>query len=573
MVDDAMKSKPITAQTFFNAEQINADETLSGDELQQVFERFREMQQQLQLQQIAQQSVSDTFSAIQAELQEARNHSEMLRKTIVDVALDAVVTVNESGEVVEFNTSAERIFGHSRDTVIGQPMADIIVPQHLRDQHQQGMQRYLDSGESRILNQRIELEALHAEGHTFPVELTVSEVYFSDRQMFTAYLRDLSEIKQAEQEISRQREELYQREKLSALGSLLAGISHELNNPLSVVVGRSILMEMDVNDPALLDSVKEVREAAERCARIVKTFLAIARQQPPERGLTQLNDTIHAALKLIEYSLRTAGIEIILDLQPDLPEISADSDQLNQVFANLFINAQQALLECPEPRRLTIKTRSQADQQQLRVEISDNGPGIPESIRSRIFDPFFTTKPMGAGTGVGLSLSHGIITAHDGALTYQDADQGGACFIITLPVHRSEEDMKALATNTDRAAALLDILVVDDEPEVAEIIMEILQRAGHRIAVANSGNSALELIRQNQYDIVLSDLHMADLNGQDFYRRLKIDYPPLSERIAFITGDSLSAVVQRFLRESERPCLEKPFTPQELLQLVETIRP
>ena len=569
-------SKALTAKAFLDAEQLPFDASLEGAELQTVFGRYRDLQrqlQQLQSEQTQYEAVSEVFTDIQAELQEARNTSEMLRKTIVDVALDAVVTVNDDGTIVEFNSSAERIFGYSRDQVIGQPMAEMIIPVHLRDRHHQGMQRYLDSGESRILNQRVEIEGMRADGQNFPVELTVSEVRFGSQHMFTAYLRDISEIKQAEQEISRQREELYQREKLSALGSLLAGISHELNNPLSVVVGRSILMEMDVNDPGLLDSVKEVREAAERCARIVKTFLAMARQQPPERGTAQLNEIIRSALKLTDYSLRTAGIEVTLDLQKNLPAISADIDQINQVFANLLVNAQQALLECPEPRCLTIKTGYDQDQQQLIAEVSDNGPGVEESIRTRIFDPFFTTKPMGAGTGVGLSLSHGVIAAHGGELSHRETEQGGACFVITLPVHIDDQSLEHEYQQTGDAAPVLTVLIVDDEPEVADIISEILRRSGHQTELANSGNSALALLQQHSYDIILSDLHMPDLNGQDFFRRLQTDYPAMSERIAFITGDALSAMVQRFLKESGRPCLEKPFTPKELLELVGAIKP
>ncbi len=208
------------------------------------------------------------------------------------------------------------------------------------------------------------------DGSTFPVAITAKRIDYLGTDAAVGGIIDLTEIKRAEQEIARQREVLHQSEKLRALGSLLAGVAHELNNPLAVVVGRTIMLEGEATDPEAKAKLKKIRLAAERCARIVKTFLAIARQQPPERAPVQLNTLVEeAAVELVGYGLRTAEIEAALDLAPDLPELSADADQLTQVFTNLIVNAQQALLDVPTPRRLTISTRVDQTANTLRMGV------------------------------------------------------------------------------------------------------------------------------------------------------------------------------------------------------------
>src|SRR4029453_7507340 len=184
------------------------------------------------------------------------------------------------------------------------------------------------------------------------------------------------------------------REKLAALGSLLAGVAHELNNPLSVVVARAVLLE-EQGDSATQGAALKIRPAAERCARIVRTFLAMARQQQPERGPVALNEVVTAALDIASYAIRTSSIDVSLDLADDIPLILADADQLHQVLLNLIINAQQSLQDSPGPRRIKVKSRFDARAGTVAIKVRDNGPGIPEHLRARVFEPYFTTKPTG----------------------------------------------------------------------------------------------------------------------------------------------------------------------------------
>jgi PAS domain S-box-containing protein len=245
-----------------------------------------------------------------------------------------------------------------------------------------------------------------ADGGEFWGSLTSRLLTFEGERAMVTAIVDLTESKRIEAELDRQSALLHQNEKLSALGSLLAGVAHELNNPLSLVVGYAGLLEEMAPDDATKERAVKVRIAADRCARIVRTFLAMARNKPRAPVSVQLNEVAEAALEIVAYGLRTADIQVERCLAADLPPVHGDADQLHQVLANLLVNAQQALQTVPPPRRLRIS--SGEDGEAVWVQVTDNGPGIPATIVSRIFEPFFTTKPQGVGTGVGLSVSHGI---------------------------------------------------------------------------------------------------------------------------------------------------------------------
>jgi len=375
-------------------------------------------------------------------------------------------------------------------------------------------------------------------------------------------------------ELQRQREKVYQNEKLTALGGLLAGVSHELNNPLSVVIGQAALLESMAGKSELAERAVKVRVAADRCAKIVKTFLSMARKRPAARRAIQINELIEDVLELVTHQLSTIDVMVTRNLAPKLPAVSGDPDQLSHVLLNLFINAQQALADQPHPRRLIITTAYLEASRQVSVAVRDNGPGIPDEIHSRVFDPFFTTKPVGQGTGVGLSVCHGMVSAHGGTITADNASGGGAVFTVLLPAGEAVGAPATAAAGTSRGhrpAAQCQVLVIDDEPDITGFLVEILEGMGHSADVAPSGQEALNRLARQDYDVIICDLRMPNLDGPGVYAALKESKAYLLERIIFATGDLLNETTDRFLKESGRPCIEKPFLPSQIRELVEKV--
>ncbi|PUA27424.1 MAG: hypothetical protein B0W54_12650 [Cellvibrio sp. 79] len=365
-----------------------------------------------------------------------KNNSSKLHRAMIAASLDAVITIDESGSVIEFSEAAEQMFGYSRADALGQSIGELIVPEALRAHHESGFRRYSEKGEPRVLGQRLELQAKRKDNSEFPVELTLRQVDLIGRRLVTAYIRDLTAQRSAEQEIVRQREKLQRNEKLAAMGTLLAGISHELNNPLAIVVGQAQLLQETEQDARVLKRADKIRHAAERCATIINTFLAMARNQPPQCKPVNINQLVQHVLELLEPELRDQHIELQLQLENNLPDVAADADQVHQVISNLIINAQQAMQDSPQK---ILRIESTLDETALNdshivLRIQDSGPGITPEVQARIFEPFFTTKAPGKGTGLGLAVCGGIIEAHGGRLELEQHSGSGACFCISLPL-------------------------------------------------------------------------------------------------------------------------------------------
>jgi len=502
--------------------------------------------------------------------------SEALKSAIFDHALVALVSADVQGRIVEFNPAAEGMFGHARQSVLGRPVSEIIIPERLRGAHEAGMRRLAAQEPARVIGQRLELPALRADGSEFPVEMVLWRTDVAGTVFYTASLNDLTAQRNAALEIERQRDALRQSERLSAMGSLLAGVAHELNNPLAIVMGRATLLESkSTGQPALHDDATRIREAAERCARIVRTFLNMARQRPAERRSVQINALVRGAVDLLQYGLRTGGIALDLQLDERLPELRADGDQLGQVVLNLLVNAQQALVAAPAPRRLLLQTGHDAgpDTARLWLQVSDNGPGVDAAHRERIFEPFFTTKREGVGTGLGLSVSRSVARQHGGELGLHAGPGvlGGATFRLSLPLAPPAAAEAPAPTGTDDEPPTSRLLVVDDEPELAALMRDMLEAAGFEVACAESGAVALELLQEARFDAIVSDLRMPDMDGAALWRAVRDRTPALAGRMLFTSGDTLSPLAGEVLQATGRALLEKPFTPAELLSRVRAL--
>ncbi|MEM8572786.1 MAG: ATP-binding protein, partial [Pseudomonadota bacterium] len=379
---------------------------------------------------------------------------------------------------------------------------------------------------------------------------------------------DITERLKAEEELAQSREIAHQNEKLSALGELLAGVAHELNNPLSVVFGYSQMLQGKVDDPMLNESVELICQSAERAAKIVKTFLAMARQRPAKVELCSFNEIATTALEVSSYSLKTNGTRVITELDDTVPLVSGDFDQLAQVFSNLIINAGHAV----EPLRAAgeIRVRSFHDKKrgETVLEIRDNGPGIPREIQSRIFEPFFTTKEVGEGTGVGLAFSHRIIQSHDGVLELVSAAGKGTSFFVRLSAAANAEERVQASDRKTSVVGVQSVLVVDDEEGVARLLEDVLMEDGFIVSMTTSPREALELASTREFDVILSDFKMPDMDGRAFYNALLQLNPKAARKIAFVTGDAMSESVAAFFAASGRPHIEKPIIKSELMALL-----
>ncbi len=409
------------------------------------------------------------------------------------------------------------------------------------------------------------------DGKNFWASYSARLVENQGEKMIVSAILDLTEYRALEEEMVRQREVLHVSEKMIAMGELLASVSHELNNPLSVVVGQALLLQETATDAAVIARAERIVSSADRCARIVKTFLSMARQQPRESSPISVNDLIDLALEVAGYSLRASNIEIVRNQAPALPNVLVDADQIVQVFTNLMVNAEQALREIDGPRRLTIVSLYRPRSKMVVVKIRDNGPGIPDDIRRRIFEPFFTTKEVGDGTGIGLALCHRILQSHGGKIKLESAPGHGATFVMRLPAQMDDYDTDEDTGQAASTAEQLSILIIDDEADVAELLSDILKLDGHDTAITSNGKEGLALLAQTDFDIVLSDLRMPEMDGPAVFEQLRAEQPQYLDRIGFLTGDMLSKDMGAFLSESGRPYIEKPITPSDVRALISRI--
>lgn len=490
-----------------------------------------------------------------------RESEERFRSIAESHPVPVVIVRIHDGIIVYASPACAHLWGHPVEAIVGSHIVSYYTdPAEREAAHNTYLrQGYLDA---------YEVTYKRADGTAFPAAITTRPITYQGDACAATGIFDLSEQKAAQAELARQREVLHQSEKLNALGSLLAGISHELNNPLSVVVGQALMLTEAATDPAIAERARRIGAAADRCARIVRTFLAMARQEPAQRGEVRLNDVVHATLDITGYMLRSADIAVVTELAPDLPPVWADKDQLAQVLMNLVVNAQQAMLEVQGPRRLEIATEADVARARVRLRVRDTGPGVPRDIRSRIFEPFFTTKPVGSGTGVGLAVSRGIVQAHGGRITLAGGLGPGAAFTVELPMATNKSGLRADSTRNCGNGRACRILVVDDEPEILDVLTDVLSGEGHEVLRAKSGDEALSLIVTAPVDAILTDLRMPGIDGPAFCRVLAERHPELAGRVAFITGDTLGPDLQAFLKDSARPYLEKPFTPGEVRSLV-----
>lgn len=449
-------------------------------------------------------------------------------------------------EIREVNHQAARLLGVAEpeelvgrsllDFCPGQPTAGVSAAEWLSSLHPFQLRR--------------------ADQEMVPVEMTAAPVEYDGLPAVQLFVHELTERARLEQQ-------LRQTEKLAALGQMISGIAHELNNPLAVVKGYlELVLQHRQLSPEVRADLEKVAHESNRAAKLVQNFLAFARERPPQRELVNLNEVTQRVLDLRKFAVRVAGVKVQTQFDPQLPATLADPDQIQQVLVILVNNAVQAMSGQERAGLLRVSTRRQAGN--VMVEVEDNGPGVPPHLESKIFEPFFTTKQVGAGTGLGLSIAMSIVSEHNGRLYHQRPSGGGARFVMELPlktIPASETPKPAPAPAPAPAARdlSLQILVLDDEPAIMEMVSEMLSLLGCRTVGCTVPARALELLGKQKFDLILSDIRMPEMDGRQFYAAVRQQNPALASRILFLTGDTVNEETRAFLKSVGNQHLGKPF--------------
>lgn len=388
-----------------------------------------------------------------------------------------------------------------------------------------------------------------------------------------ALVRDVTERKALEDRSRELYQQLLQAEKLAALGQTISGVAHELNNPLATILMWAERLAGRPLEETTRRGLETIKSEAERAARIVRNLLTFARKRQSTRGMVDLNQVVRETLALRAYEARLANITTVEALSAGLPPVFADPHQLKQVLLNLIINAEQAMVSAHGRGTLVVRTWHDPDRHTVRLEVTDDGPGVPEELHARIFDPFFTTKEAGKGTGLGLTVAQAILAEHGGHISVRSQPGRGASFLVELPVREggTPPPQAPPSTLAEGFGEGQTALVVEDEPHLATAVADALGEAGFRVEIARDGADALDRIRSHAYGLVICDLKMPRLDGPAFYRATATLAPEVARRVIFVTGDVVDAATASFLEESGRPWLAKPFRLAELLRTARTV--
>ena len=375
-----------------------------------------------------------------------------------------------------------------------------------------------------------------------------------------------------------------QQERREAAMATLGHVAHEINNPLGILLGQADLLQEMVADGPVKERVGKVVQATERCARMIKDFLLVARRQPLDLRPIDAGQLLHDTVESRRKSFRADDIDVEVHVETPLPPISADRDQLRQALLNLLTNAQQALREAAAPRRIDCRARASRTGETVELEVSDSGPGIPEMLQARIFDPFFTAGVVTGGAGLGLAIVQSVVEAHGGMVAVRSRPGAGATFVISLPISIERVPARDVAASGRPGAALLGaashggpasapakILLVEDKPEVVGVLTDMLAVDGHRVETASDGHGALHKLQEGRYDLIVTDVRMPGLDGPGLYRELERRHPRLRRRVIFCTGEALGAETQTLLQRLDAPVICKPFVVDELRRAIQRV--
>lgn len=373
------------------------------------------------------------------------------------------------------------------------------------------------------------------------------------------------------------RQQLMHADKLTSLGEMISVVAHEINNPLAGIMGFAQILQIQPDlDDKVRDKIDKIFAYSDRAKRIIQNLLTFARAHKPEKTLIYIPELIEQSFEILENNMRLGEIEVITNFEPGLPKVTGDRYQLQQVFFNIINNAYQVLYEYKGKRLFEMSAVAKNDH--VSITFFNTGLGIPKNVEKKMFDPFFTTKKSGKGTGMGLSIAYGIIVEHGGSITIDNKIGEGVAFHIDLPIITETVSTDDTGASIESGSGSemkiipsipkLNILVIDDEEAIVFTISEILNMEGHICDIAQNGKLAITKMAEKKYDLVICDIRMPEFDGKQVFAHVAENYPDLSKHFIIVTGEVVNPDTLSFLKENKIPYITKPFTMEEIKQIV-----
>jgi PAS domain S-box-containing protein len=482
-------------------------------------------------------------------------------RRLVESSPYAIFVVDAEGRITELNRAAGELLGEDPASLLGREFADLLAP----EERERALDEFREQLDGQVEVRDTEVHIVRSDGELRLIEARSTPIRSGERVIgLHGVARDITEERAREVQLRRA-------ERLSSLATLLSGVAHELNNPLTSIKSFSQLMLLDPRSADDRESLGVIHREADRAAKIVADLRLITRQtygDDAHRSLHDLNEVVRSVVSLARFSIESDQIEIREDLARDPLPVYGHRGQLEQMVLNLVMNAEQAVREAREERRIIVRTRQSGLGYALAV--IDSGPGISPEHLDRIFDPFWTTRTPGEGIGLGLSVVHSIVNDHGGEVRVESEIGRGSAFTVDLPWSTPGISPIIPARIEREVTEPLRILIVDDEAPIRQSLARFLERRGHFVSDAEDGRRALQCLETDEpYDLVVSDLRMPGLCGEQLFRHLENRGDGSERRVVFITGDAANANAERFLQGAGVPVLLKPFALAEVAETLE----
>jgi two-component system NtrC family sensor kinase len=486
-------------------------------------------------------------------------------RTLVESSPAGVLHLDADGQLIYANPAVTDITGYERGEILSRLSG---LPELAVEVEREKLTNAVSEAMRGVPQRQLEFNLAHAAGESRFVSAALQPLIgdHGDPKGVVVLLRDMTRERELQ-------DKLTQSEKLGAIGTLVSGVAHELNNPLAGILGFSQLLLGRAPEQWTRQDIEKIEKNARRCQRIVENLLAFARQSRMTKRRAKINEVIDSVLNLNEFQFRMDNVEIVRDFDARIPAFPLDVNRWQQVFVNLASNAHQALVGSDSPER-EIRFETRLLDSAVRIRVTDTGPGVPEHLRHRIFEPFFTTRDK--GTGLGLGICFGIVQEHGGTIELETTLDGGAAFTIELPIREAPEflpqETQAPARPTSDMGTGRRVLIVDDDAYVCDVVSRALQNHHYEITIARDGEQAFASIQRESFDVIVTDVRMpGEIDGIELFDRVAALKPHLTDRFVFMTGNLLDTRTMGRLENMRVRFVEKPFDIHHLSTVVHEI--